>query len=132
MVRLISCLSGSNKNSLEVFIRVSDDWLVDELTCPTSPCLLVGIPPSIITCISLLKFYYLFIIVTIFSWILIISFVYADIKRYRPNSSVLHTRDLNFVIWSEIFMHCDGQLRASHLILGCTPTYTSFKTLDKS
>lgn len=36
-------------------------------------------------------------------------------------------RDLNFVIRSEIFVHFDGQLRASHPILGCTPAYMSFQ-----
>lgn len=36
-------------------------------------------------------------------------------------------RDLHFVIRSEIFVHFDGQLRASHLILGCTPAYMSFQ-----
>ena len=32
-----------------------------------------------------------------------------------------HVRDLNFVLRLEIFVHSDGQLRASHLILGCNP-----------
>nr|XP_023891793.1 uncharacterized protein LOC112003810 [Quercus suber] len=36
-------------------------------------------------------------------------------------------RDLNFVLRSEIFVHSNSQLRASHLILGCTPAYTSFQ-----
>ena len=31
----------------------------------------------------------------------------------------MHVRDLNFVLRLEIFMHSDGQLQASHLILGC-------------
>lgn len=36
-------------------------------------------------------------------------------------------QDLNFVIRFEIFVHFDGQLRATHLILGHTPAYTSFQ-----
>ena len=32
-----------------------------------------------------------------------------------------HVRDLNFVLRLEIFVHSDGQLRASHLILGYNP-----------
>ena len=38
MVRLISCLHDSNRNSAGEFVRVSENWLNDELTCPTSPC----------------------------------------------------------------------------------------------
>ena len=30
-VRLISCLPDSNRNSTEEFVRVSSNWLVDEL-----------------------------------------------------------------------------------------------------
>jgi len=40
-------------------------------------------------------------------------------------------QDLNFVIQSEIFLHFDGELRVSHLILGCTPAYTSFQDPDQ-
>lgn len=36
-------------------------------------------------------------------------------------------RDLNFVLWSEIFVNSDEQLRASHLILGCTAVYTTWQ-----
>ena len=36
-VRLISCLPDSNKNSAGEYVRVSANWLVDELTCRTSP-----------------------------------------------------------------------------------------------
>ena len=36
-------------------------------------------------------------------------------------------QDLNFVIRFEIFVHFDGQLRATHLILDHTPAYTSFQ-----
>lgn len=35
--------------------------------------------------------------------------------------------ELNFVLQSEIFVHYNGQLRASHLILGCVPSYTSYQ-----
>lgn len=39
----------------------------------------------------------------------------------------MHVWDLNFELRLEIFVHYDGQLWASHLILGCTPVYTSYK-----
>ena len=41
--------------------------------------------------------------------------------------SVVRARELNFVLHLEIFVHYDGQLRASHLILSCVPSYTSYQ-----
>ena len=37
IVRLISCLPDSNRNSAGEFVRVSENWLNSELTCPSSP-----------------------------------------------------------------------------------------------
>ena len=48
------------------------------------------------------------------------SFV-ADSKGFLSDFRVVHVRDLNVVLKFEIFVHVDGQLRASHLIIGCTP-----------
>lgn len=50
----------------------------------------------------------------------------VDAKRFKPNINVVHLRDLNFVLQSEIFVHFNDQLWASYLILSCTPAYTSF------
>ena len=36
-VWLISCLPNSNRNSAGEFVRVSDNWLADELPCPLLP-----------------------------------------------------------------------------------------------
>lgn len=36
-------------------------------------------------------------------------------------------RDINFVLQSETFMNFDRQLWASHLILGCTPVYSTWQ-----
>lgn len=36
MVWLISCLPGSSRNKAGEFVKVSDNWLNGELTCPTS------------------------------------------------------------------------------------------------
>lgn len=36
-MRFISCLPSSNKNSQGEFIKVSGNWLANELTCPNSP-----------------------------------------------------------------------------------------------
>ena len=48
-------------------------------------------------------------------------------KKFQLDISVVRARELNFVLRSEIFVHYDGQLRASHLILGCVPSYTSYQ-----
>ena len=37
MVQLILCLPDSNRNSAREFVRVSGNWLANEITCPTSP-----------------------------------------------------------------------------------------------
>ena len=39
---------------------------------------------------------------------------------------MVHIWDLNFVLRSEIFVHWNGQLRASHLILGLEPVYSTW------
>ena len=73
-------------------------------------------------------FFCLFMIASLFVYILMI-FIYddADGKKFKPNSNTIHMRDLNFVLRSTIFVHYNGQLRASHLIFGCTPIYTSYQ-----
>ena len=37
----------------------------------------------------------------------------------------MHVRDLNFVLRLEIFVHADGQLQASHLILSVNLVYST-------
>ena len=44
----------------------------------------------------------------------------------------MHVRDLNFVLRSEIFVHSDGQLRASHLILGVAPVYSTWQAFSQA
>ena len=44
----------------------------------------------------------------------------------------VHTRDLNFVLRSEIYGHWDGQLRASHLILGVEPVYSTWQPFKQA
>ena len=45
----------------------------------------------------------------------------------RQSLGLVNARDLNFILRLEIFVHYNGQLRASHLILGCTPSYTNYQ-----
>ena len=63
-----------------------------------------------------------------FVYILMI-FIYgdADGKKFKPDANVIHVQNLNFVLKSTIFVHYNGHLWASHLILNCTPVYTSYK-----
>ena len=44
---------------------------------------------------------------------------------FTQDLRVVHVRDLNFVLRSEIFVHWDRQLRVSHLILGVEPVYST-------
>ena len=44
----------------------------------------------------------------------------------------MHVRDLNFVLRSKIFVHMSRQLRASHLILGCTPVYKTWQPFSQA
>ena len=57
---------------------------------------------------------------------------YADTKRFKKDFRVVHVRDLNFILRSEIFVHWDGQLRASHLILELEPIYSTWQALGQA
>ena len=61
---------------------------------------------------------------------LLCSFV-TDGKGFILNLRVVHVRDLNFVLRSEIFIHTDGQLWASHLILDCKPVYRTWQPFSQ-
>ena len=45
---------------------------------------------------------------------------------------MVHVRDLNFIPKSEIFVHWDGQLQASHLILDVDPVYSTWQSLTQA
>ena len=44
---------------------------------------------------------------------------------------MVHIRDLNFVLRSEIFIHTDRQLWASRLILDCKPVYRTWQPFSQ-
>ena len=44
----------------------------------------------------------------------------------------VHAKDLNFVLRSEIYVHWDGQLRASHLILRVEPVYSTWQPFKQA
>lgn len=58
--------------------------------------------------------------------------VYAVTKHFKPNLNATHLRDFNFFMRLEIFIHYDGQLRTSHLILDGIPSYTSYHDLEQA
>ena len=74
---------------------MSDNWLADELTCPTSPS-------DIGRYLSLLIVFNLVFSTNQFSY-----YFDAKSKRFKLDIRVVHVRDLNFVLRSEIFMHSD-------------------------
>ena len=50
---------------------------------------------------------------------------------FVPDIRTVHVNDLNFIIRSEIFVHWDGQLRASHLILEVEPVYSTWQNFKQ-
>ena len=44
----------------------------------------------------------------------------------------MYVRDLNLVLRSEIFVYSNGQLRASHLILGVELVYSTWQTFSQA
>ena len=52
---------------------------------------------------------------------------FAEGKLFTQDVRIVHVRDLNFILRSKIFVHWDGQLRVSHLILGVEPVYSTWQ-----
>ena len=51
---------------------------------------------------------------------------------FVPDIRNVHAKDLNFILRSEIYVHWDGQLRASHLILGIEPVYSTWQNFKQA
>ena len=51
---------------------------------------------------------------------------------FTQDIRIVHVQDLNFVLRSEIFVHRDGQLCASHLILGVDPVYPIWQPFSQA
>ena len=45
---------------------------------------------------------------------------------------MVHVRNLNFILRSEIFVHWNGQLRVSHLILRLKPVYSTWQAFRQA
>ena len=122
-VRVISCLPDSNRNSAGEFVRVNSKWFAEELPCTFKLCDVGRFHVYFFTSILLTCKFQLDRVTSN-------QFLYgfcANTKRFKKDLRVVHVRDLNFVLRSEIFVHWDGQLRASHLILGIDPVYSTWQ-----
>ena len=51
---------------------------------------------------------------------------------FIPDIRIVHVRDLNFVLRSEIFVHWEGQIRASHLILNVELVYSTWQPFKQA
>ena len=51
---------------------------------------------------------------------------------FTQDIKTVHVRDFNFVLRSEIFVHQDKQLCASHLILGVDPVYSTWQPFSQA
>lgn len=146
MVRLISCLPNSNRNSVGEYMRVSGNWLDREMTCPTSSRQLgrcffyrslctpnrAPIFSYFLSHFFLLLTYLLLFTLHFFHCLshLLLTFTTfptIDSKKFQPDIRVVRVKELNFILHSEIFVQYDDQLQASYLILGCIPFYTSYQ-----
>ena len=54
---------------------------------------------------------------------------FADKHAAVPNFNLINQQSLDKILKAEVFIHSDGQLKAAHLILGCTPFSSSFQAL---
>ena len=51
---------------------------------------------------------------------------------FVPDIRTVHAKDLNFILRSELYVHWDGQLRASHLILGVESVYSTWQNFKQA
>ena len=127
-VRLISCLPDTNRNLTGEFVRVSGKWFAEELPYAFKPRDVGRSRVYFFTSILLIHKFQL-------DWVTSNQFLYcfyADTKRFKKDLRVVHVQDLNFVLRSEIFIHWDGQLRASLLILGIDPMYSTWQVFGQA
>ena len=52
---------------------------------------------------------------------------FADPYTAVPNLGLVNQETLDKILRAEVFVHSDGQLRATHLIFGYTPISKSFQ-----
>ena len=109
MVWLILCLLDYNRNSTREYIKVSGNWLADELTCPTSPWE-IGWYLFCVCVWEILLLGIIFLLLSLFFFCLTPMFLlaYVNIKCFKLDPNAIHAQDLNSMLRSEIFVHYDG------------------------
>ena len=137
-VRLISCLSESNKDMNKDFLIVSGEWH-NGLPYPTREGTLGGVfRTRFITSKS--PFFPFDILCTHFSpFVLVIELSFdlchtlfffpngfADKHTVIPNFNLVNQPSLDKILKAKVFVHSDSQLRAAHLILSYNPLSSSF------
>ena len=129
MVRLISYLPDSNRNSAREYVRVSNNWLNGELTSTSSrqigqyflfsiPKHSQIVPPFLffVLLVCLLSFTYHLFHVHI-SFLFFYYFLGIPLtripspttisKKFWPDINIMHVWELNFILRSEVFVHYD-------------------------
>ena len=71
--------------------------------------------------------FFLFLFFKFFFFNTYVPFCPRKYKAFQARSQRRTFSDLNFVLRSEIFVHYDGQLKVSHLILECNPSNKSYQ-----
>ena len=129
MVRLISYLPDSNRNSAREYVKVSNNWLNGELTSTSSrqigqyflfliPKHSQIVPPFLffVLLVCLLSFTYHLFHVRI-SFLFFYYFLGIPLtripspttisKKFWPDINIMHVWELNFILRSEVFVHYD-------------------------
>ena len=87
--------------------------------------------PNTLVCKSVL----FFIVPEYFDWPIVNWFLCCfrlERQWFKLDLRVVHVRDLNFKLRSKIFVHWDGQLWASHLILGVDLVYSTWQAFAQA
>ena len=126
-VRLIQCLPTLNKGLKEDFLIFFGEWH-DGLPCPTRRENQVGV-----IVVNLRILVYISLLILIISTSDQIFFHFNDSAEKcstKPQLSLVNRESLDRIPRSEVFVNeADGQLRATHIILGYMPISFTFQTL---
>ena len=138
-VRLILCFPKTNKGMDQDFLIISGKWH-DGLHCPTRDEKPGGVfrfrfPLSIIHTLHLQSLVPFLVICKLVVLYLTESYsndtfifgIIEDKHFMTPNLNLVNEPNLTRILQSKIFVHTDGQLRATHIILGYKPISTSFQ-----
>ena len=121
-VKLISYLPKSNKGMTKDYLIVLGEWH-DDLHYPTRE----GTPGGVFRSRSIVLILKPPFLTDIFRAFFFFFNGFADKRATISNINLVNQPDLNKVLKAEVFLHSDGQLRATHLILGYNLIPSSFQ-----